>query len=621
MRLVLAVTLCLMSATRLVQQPPVRDAAAPPVAKGTAVISGTIVTDENPSQPVRRARVLLNNQDRYGGGWSVTTNDAGQFVFKQIPAGRYTLVATKPAWLAANYGARRPDRPGTPLPVAEGQRIANLTIKMQRGGVITGVVRDRNGLPWPGVTVSTLRYSYAPFGGERTLGRQSPGSTQLTDDRGLYRAYGLPPGEYVVMAAPRLPPGVGADVQRVTDADVQRALTRARAGNVGNPADAASGPRAMSPAVGFASVFYPGTADATSASVITLGAGEELSGVDFDLPLVPTARIDGTIKGPDGLMLSSVELSLATAQAALGIPASAPLPRARPDRDGVFSYAGMTPGTYTITARAVPPAAATDTAASPAVPAAATLYAISDVVVEGRDQTITLELQPGMTLSGRVVFEGAIPAPAPATVSALQLRLRATGSGPALTGASVSPDAEGRVAFTGVTPGSYSFLYSSPANFDMWSLKSAVAKGADMMERPLTIKANQDVNDLILTFTDHPSELSGTLTDSTGRAATDYFIIVFSANRSDWAPFWHRVRQVRPAADGKYKVGNLPSGDYLIAALTDVETGEWYNPAFLAELVRAAAKVTIGDGQKTVMDLKLGGSPRSRSGARHHQGH
>jgi len=66
-----------------------------------------------------------------------------------------------------------------------------------------------------------------------------------------------------------------------------------------------------------------------------------------------------------------------------------------------------------------------------------------------------------------------------------------------------------------------------------------------------------------------------------------------------------RVRSLRPATDGGFSLKGLPAGDYYIAALTDVEPGEWYDPAFLAKLIATSAKVTVKDGAKTVQDLMI----------------
>ena len=51
---------------------------------------------------------------------------------------------------------------------------------------------------------------------------------------------------------------------------------------------------------------------------------------------------------------------------------------------------------------------------------------------------------------------------------------------------------------------------------------------------------------------------------------------------------------------------DLPAGDYLIAALTDIEDGQWNDRAFLAELAAAAPiKVAVVEGDRKVQDIRV----------------
>src|SRR5213083_250354 len=113
-------------------QNPRDNVSTPPV--GTASIAGIVVTDEGAPAPVRRARVTVRS-DAYGNGWSATTDDEGRFAIGALPAGRYSVQASKPSWLVANYGSKRPGRPGTPIAVGDGEAAANVKLVMSRGAV------------------------------------------------------------------------------------------------------------------------------------------------------------------------------------------------------------------------------------------------------------------------------------------------------------------------------------------------------------------------------------------------------------------------------------------------------------------------------------------------------
>ena len=85
-----------------------------------------------------------------------------------------------------------------------------------------------------------------------------------------------------------------------TNEDAQAALDRMR--GTATPAAPASSstPPARRPTVGFVPVYFPGTPTAASATPIVLGPGEERQGIDIQVQMVSTARIEGTIVGLDG---------------------------------------------------------------------------------------------------------------------------------------------------------------------------------------------------------------------------------------------------------------------------------------------------------------------------------
>ena len=60
---------------------------------------------------------------------------------------------------------------------------------------------------------------------------------------------------------------------------------------------------------------------------------------------------------------------------------------------------------------------------------------------------------------------------------------------------------------------------------------------------------------------------------------------------------------VRPGV--KYVFANLPPGDYLMTAVTDLEQGEQFDPAFLDLLSRSAIVVAIAEAEKKTQDLRL----------------
>jgi hypothetical protein len=593
-RTILALALVPLSAP---QSP--RDAPARP-ASGTALITGIVRADDAAGRPVRLARVTLNTGDG-ALGRTATTDDQGRFAFRNLPAGRFGLRATKAAWLSAAYGAKRPGGQGTAILLVEGQQLTDITMRMARGAVITGTVRDQTGGPVAGASVGILKYGLG-FSGSRELGVAWSGQT---DDLGVYRAFGLPPGDFVAVATLRVASMSTAvlDFRATAPGDVERALQSARQGGApsGGATSTPAAPRPpASPAVSFTPVFYPGTTSVESAVTVTLAAGEERADIDIPLQLVPTARVEGVVTVPQGVPPESVQLTLVGSGPRL--PAGyAGLGGARAGKDGQFSFVSVAPGRYVVNAQAtwVPPATDGPATPAPAQPRTLRFWAQGEVDVSGHDVIVPLTLQPAMTISGRLAFEG------PADPKSLTFLLEKIGEGLPIP-PTRPPGADGQFVFTGLLPGQYRVSYSGGSG-GAWFLKSALARGRETLDALLDVRPAEDLSDWVVTFTSQPSELGGTLTDTSGRAAPDYFIIVFTTEKTYWTPLSRRVQQTRPDINGRFSVKNLPAGTYLIAALTDVEFGEWYVPSFLESLAAGAVKVTIADGQKTVQDLKISG--------------
>lgn len=583
--------------------PQSRDSA--PAAPATGSISGTVLVDGAAKQPARRVRVTLTNLTGATPGQTTTTDDSGAFAFAGVPDGRFEIQAHKNGYLKGSYGASRPNRPATPIVVANGATIANLTMTIARGGVIAGVVRDPRGRPLPGLNVRVLKFGYNALSGERTLGAQSAASSATTDDRGEYRAFGLPPGSYVVLVSP--PPGRSGgpgvdDIRQLSSTDVQRALQAAKSGATAPTSSTAATAASAGMRVNYAPIFHPGVTDIGAAPAIALGLSEERTGVDVAVQLVPSATISGRITSPMGpLPMLTISVVPAGANAELLAGAGVRGLSTQPRADGSYVIAGVPPGAYTVKA--------IFGRGRGAQPDLAAVWAAADVNVTGLDLDVPLTLQPGIPITGRVVFDGATR-PTPAELQTLSFRLMPPGSGGGLLYAPGAGrvDADGRFSFAGVPPDTYQFamIWESPGAGDKWIVKASVANGRDAFEAPLRVLPNSPV-DWTITFTDTPTSLTGVLQDRGGRAATDYYVLVFSGDRQYWTPGSRRVRMTRPGTDGAFTTKGLPAGEYLVAALTDLEPGEWNDPALLEQLVASAVRVTLRDGQVTTQNFRIGG--------------
>ena len=609
-RRIVALGVATLLATVVPEARQTRDSAASaPQPRGSGVISGVVVSDDKPPRPLRRARVTLNDADRTV-GLTATTDEAGAFAFRELPAGRYTLQSTKVPFLVATYGAKRPGGTGTTLLLKDGEQLTRLSLTMLKGAVITGSVRDAKNNPVPGVPINVLRFGYNVVTGERSLGNASGTTGNATDDRGMFRFFGLPPGDYLVLARlgpqysgrPGEPPN---DIRRLTSSDIQAALARANSGRAASSSPPVAS--AKPTLVNYAPIFHPGVTDIDAATTITLGLGEVRDNVDVPLQLVPTASVSGVVTLPPDVAASSVTVTLVRSGQSQELWAGAGVRGTSVQIDAANRYAinSVPPGQYTVKASI---RGTGNGRSGPITGPVKPMWAQADVTLAGIDLDVPLTMQPGLIVNGHYEFEG-LPAPPPELASGgARAFLVPPGSGGVIGsgGQDGVVDGNGEFTFKGMTPDRYRFL-ANTGTIRGWWVKTAIANGRDVFDAPIEIRPNETV-DLRLVFTQKPTTLAGTLQDTTGRAATDYFIIVFPTDRAAWKPGSRRVASVRPSTDGAFATtGSLPPGEYYLAALTDVDDGAWNDPAFLAQLVPTAVKVTLRDGQTTTQALRIGG--------------
>jgi hypothetical protein len=422
----------------------------------------------------------------------------------------------------------------------------------------------------------------------------------------------MPAGDYAVAASASTfgPAPVRDDMRVMTDVEIRTALALLAAQGVPGapprtgPVPSPTNPPAM---VGYAAVFYPGTTNVLQAGIVTVGVGEERTGVDFQLQLVPNSKVEGTLLLPDGTPAQSGTVTMvAIGQASPTGFEFGGMRTARIDAEGRFAFSGVTPGQYTILSRGALPGAAPPPAPLPGMSRTPPLWAAAEVSVEGQNISgLTLTLQQGMTVSGRVVLEGSTAAPPP--LSRLTINLVAAQNEVSLGVAAAPIDANGRFTITGVTPGRYRLSAAIPGarpDTSPWLQKSGTIEGQETLDAFYTLR--RSVDDAVITFTDTPTELTGSVQDSSGRATPEYQIVVFAADKQYWTPQSRRIQSVKPTSAGKYTVRNLPAGEYFMSAVVDIESGEQFDPAFLQQLSGAAFRITLADGEKKAQDIRVG---------------
>ena len=213
---------------------------------GTATVSGRVTIQGEPAQGI--TVVLQPQQREYGNTGampSAKTDGNGQFRITGLTAGRYFAIPQAPGYITP--GEMYPNMmQGKTLIVAEGDNIEKLEIELIRGSVITGRVTGSNGRP-----LVEERVELTKLESNNTSRPVQSGYMQMnqtTDDRGIYRIYGLPAGRYLVSVGfaqgGRIMGGGGSLYQKT---------------------------------------YHPDVTDQSQAKAVEVGEGDEVTGVDISV--------------------------------------------------------------------------------------------------------------------------------------------------------------------------------------------------------------------------------------------------------------------------------------------------------------------------------------------------
>src|SRR5262249_55464171 len=170
------------------------------------------------------------------------TDGDGRYLVTGLTEGRYVVSAVLKAFIGTDRSAD-PTLSRT-VTLDEGEAREKVDFALIRGGVMTGKVMDDEGAPL--IAKRVRLYTVDEQGQKRDY--QGPFMYEMseTDDRGVYRIYGLPPGRYIISAG-----GEGG----------------------GDPLRGGSGK--------FARTYHPDTTDEKQAGIIEVKEGSEVADVDI----------------------------------------------------------------------------------------------------------------------------------------------------------------------------------------------------------------------------------------------------------------------------------------------------------------------------------------------------
>ena len=238
------------------------------------------------------------------------TDQEGNYKISGVPAGAYDVVASAPSYVAA------PSADGSlrRVVLSEDENLENINFSLVKGGVITGKITDADARPVIQTSVRIYRMQDVPTRVPNPAQPTPtpviyPAGTQVTDDRGVYRFFGLTAGKYTVA--------------------------------VGKDNDGFSMPTRSI----YTEVYYPDVADKAKATIIEVSEGSETKDIDISLgrPMETFSASGRVIEGEKGEGLPNIRFTL---QQVIGDRTSFQNAFVMTNARGDFTAENLPPGKY-----------------------------------------------------------------------------------------------------------------------------------------------------------------------------------------------------------------------------------------------------------------------------------
>jgi hypothetical protein len=543
---------------------------------------------------------------------SVMSTGSGYFVFRDLPAGRFSVVTR-----AAGYVSN--ESPPFVVEVIDGQKTSEIIQRVWKYGAIGGRLVDERGEPITGMPVHAKRRG--AWGPTVINAQGQSAGVALTDDRGVYRIPQLVPGDYtaaVLSTTTTLPANVAAaldpaPLNRETFTAMMSELRQSGyfrtwgcptcisnsheghylSGFVLQRPAVTLPPAPDGRALGFANTFYPGTTRAGDATFVSLGSGESRGDLDLTMRLTPTRVVSGVLNCPEGPMRHAV-VNLIPPGIDSDLFAAEGVATAITDERGSFAFLAISPGEYVLSAsvRIV----INETAGT-----GHQLWARQEITVGDADVSgLAVTMRVGVSISGRVVFQNATggpPRPARHVITPQPIRADSWRTIQAV----VQPDGSFRTG--GDPPGRY-LINAGTGATSGWFLHTMTLNGKPLIDDTIDINETE-VTGLVLTYGTTTNRVSGRVDTAAGTPDADAAVIMFAADSNAWreAVFSssRRARMVRVRSTGAFEIASMAPGEYYLAAVPSRLVLNWQDPRLLERLVGAATRVTLGvEEEKTV---------------------
>ena len=499
-----------------------------PTKRRESSITGRLVNESG--QPIPNAAVNVRKVGAQANvSRSIGTDSDGRFRADDLASGAYSVSAYVPAYVPATDSVdRQYYRPGE-----------TVTLRMIKGGAIAGTVTSMEGEPLVAARVSAIRVRDGEGRAIRGAGASGTTSSRQTDDRGMYRLYGLQSGSYLIQ--------VGGG------------------GGFYYPSSSALD--------GDAPTYHPSTTRDAAAEV-TVRTGDEINGIDVRYRGDRGHIVSGTLSGSLGSGPGSLGVSVLLARAPSGTIEANTYISLRGNERG-FALYGVPDGEYDLVAQM---SVGTDSSAASAP---------RRVTVKGTDVTgLDLGLAPLGAIAGRIVSE-ALPESERKgdckdkrgislddTVIVARRDEKAGAKEPFAAGILAptdgTPDGKGEFKIPSLIAGRYRFETRLPT--EDWFVRSitvpgpATSKQNDVMNAGLALSSGQRATDVTVTIAEGAAGLRGRVAAaSEGASLPSRLRLHLIPAEADSADAVVRYAEVA-VENGAFSISILAPGRYFLLA-------------------------------------------------------
>jgi hypothetical protein len=496
-----------------------------PAQTQTGTVTG-VVTDAITHIPVKKVIVTstpISQVSSYSGTQSAITDASGAFTLTNLPAAKYRLMFQHQNYPQARFG-------GTvkTVDVKAGESAGPVNVELIPGASISGHVVDEDGDPLQGCFIE-IHPMKNPEQGVPMMG------SLPSNQDGEWRAFGIAPGKYILSA------------------QCTHQVFQPRAFSAG-PDPPPS--RAYSPQ------YYPLAGEAKSAQAVELTAGNEKSGVDFQMSPTPVTQIHGTFSPAGADWRTGGQLAVQLISVAE--PSRNRVLGGIPNLEkGTFEFRQVFPGSYVL---AVLSQGNDENRVG----------AWQPVELSEKPLDLTVELKHYIDLAGKVEMENSDNKTA---LSQLNIQLLPQSVQFGLAGAQTQIADDGTFTLKGVMPAPWRLQLIGPTGF----IKSAWLGSTDVTNAPLDLSGGA-AGALRIVVSTNMATIRGSAPAGT---------VVMVQRVDDNTPF-HFNRAMGVDQNGQYSLGGLAPGRYRVVATED--GGPMPDDG--------GQEVTVHEGETVMADLK-----------------